>query len=102
MQIAKYGGEGVKGGKLFTTSSPCELCSKKAYQIGIKAIYYIDPYPRIAGEQILESGGMDYRPALVLFDGAIGRAYHQLYEPIMAYKDELDALLDIKYVKAEE
>lgn len=100
LQIAKYGGEGVKGGKLFTTASPCELCSKKAYQIGIKYIYYIDPYPGIAGEQILESGGSDYRPSLVLFDGAIGRAYHQLYEPVMAYKDELDALLDIKYIKA--
>jgi deoxycytidylate deaminase len=102
LQIAKYGGEGVKGGKLFTTASPCELCSKKAYQIGIKFIYYIDPYPGIAGEQILESGGAEYRPSLVLFDGAIGRAYHQLYEPVMAYKDELDALLDIKYAKAGE
>ena len=102
LQIAKYGGEGVKGGKLFTTASPCELCSKKAYQIGIKAIYYIDPYPDIAGEQILESGGMEYRPQLILFDGAIGRAYNQLYEPVMAYKDELDALLDIKYIKVSQ
>lgn len=99
LQIAKYGGEGVKGGKLFTTASPCELCSKKAYQIGIKYIYYIDPYPGIAGEQILESGSFDYRPALVLFDGAIGRAYNHLYEPVMAYKDELDSLLNIRYEK---
>lgn len=97
LQISKYGGEGVKGGMLFTTASPCELCSKKAYQIGIKKVFYIDPYPGIAGEQILQSGGEEYRPKLVLFSGAIGRAYHQLYEPIMAYKDEMYSILDISY-----
>ena len=47
LQIAKYGGAKIQGGKLFTTASPCELCSKKAYQLGIKEIYYIDPYPGI-------------------------------------------------------
>lgn len=99
LQIAKYGGEGVKGGNLFTTASPCELCSKKAYQVGIKKIFYIDPYPGIAGEQILKSGSEGYRPELIIFSGAIGKAYNQLYEPIMAYKDELDALLSIKYTK---
>ena len=31
LQIAKYGGAKIQGGKLFTTASPCELCSKKAY-----------------------------------------------------------------------
>ncbi|MDE5830508.1 MAG: hypothetical protein K2H53_02235, partial [Clostridia bacterium] len=30
LQISKYGGQGIRGGKLFTTASPCELCSKKA------------------------------------------------------------------------
>ena len=28
LQIAKYGGAKIQGGKLFTTASPCELCSK--------------------------------------------------------------------------
>ena len=32
LQVSKYGGGSVKGGFLFTTASPCELCSKKAYQ----------------------------------------------------------------------
>jgi dCMP deaminase len=27
--------------------------------------------------------------------GAVGRAYHQLYQPIMPYKDELETLLSI-------
>jgi dCMP deaminase len=87
LQIAKYGGQGIEGGCLFTTASPCELCAKKAYQLGVKKIYYIDPYPGISKDQILSVGSNS--PELKLFSGAIGRAYHNLYESIMAYKDEL-------------
>jgi len=93
LQITQNGGQGVKGGKLFTTASPCELCSKKAYQLGIKEIFYIDPYPGIAFDHILNFG--DKKPSLRLFNGAIGRAYNQLYEPIISYKDELKTILNI-------
>ena len=93
LQITKNGGQGVKGGKLFTTASPCELCSKKAYQLGIKEIFYIDPYPGIAFDHILNFG--DNKPSLLLFTGSIGRAYNQLYEPIISYKDELKTILNI-------
>lgn len=90
LQIAKYGSRGVENGKLFTTASPCELCSKKAYQLGIKEIYYIDPYPGIAMSHILMGGSRN--PELVIFSGAIGRAFHNLYSPKISYKDELNAL----------
>lgn len=90
LQISKYGGEGIKDGTLYSTASPCELCSKKAYQLGIKRIVYIDPYPGTAQEQILLSGL--YPPKVELFKGAIGSAYNKLYEPIISYKDELSAL----------
>lgn len=90
LQISKYGGRGIEGGRLFTTASPCELCAKKAYQLGIKHIYYIDPYPGIAMSHILMGGTNN--PELTLFSGAIGRAFHRLYTPIVAYKDELNAL----------
>ncbi len=56
LQVSKYGGEGVRGGYLFTTASPCELCAKKAYQLGIKKIFYIDPYPGISQNHILMFG----------------------------------------------
>jgi deoxycytidylate deaminase len=94
LQITKYGGEGIKGGMLFVTASPCELCSKKAYQLGIKTIVYIDPYPGIAKDHILNSGSN--KPKLQLFNGAIGRAYYQLYEPVLSYKDELEMLFEEK------
>lgn len=95
LQIAKYGGVGIENGKLFTTASPCELCAKKAYQLGIKVIYYIDPYPGISLKHILSTGG---NPIEVrLFNGAIGNAYHWLYDPIMPYKNELTLLLGNKF-----
>lgn len=90
LQIAKYGLPSIEGGLLFTTASPCELCAKKAYQLGIKKIFYIDPYPGIAMHHILQGGSKN--PTLILFSGAIGRAFHKLYSPIVAYKDELNAL----------
>ena len=92
LQICKYGGIGLEGGFLFTTASPCELCAKKAYQLGIEKIYYIDPYPGVSEDHILECGTR--RPKMILFDGAIGRAYTQLYMQIIPYKDEISYLLD--------
>lgn len=93
MQIAKYGGMGLKGGYLFSTASPCELCSKKAFQLGIKKIFYIDPYPGIARKHILKSGvNGKGNPELIMYQGAVGRAYHKLYEPFISYKDELKIL----------
>lgn len=88
LQISKYGGAKIQGGKLFTTASPCELCAKKAYQLGIKEIYYIDPYPGISKSHILTFGKKD-NPEMILFQGAIGNAYISLYAPRMPYKDEI-------------
>lgn len=91
LQLTKYGGTGIRNGILFSTASPCELCSKKAYQLGIKLIYYIDPYPGISKSQILSSGETPIETKL--FSGAIGAVYSRLYQPFMSYKDELSLIL---------
>lgn len=93
MQLAKHGNSGIAGGQLYTTASPCELCSKKAFQLGIREIIYVDPYPGISSIHILASGTKDKRPKLRLFGGAVGNAYHRLYEPMLPVKDELLARL---------
>lgn len=93
LQISKYGGQPLIGGVLFTTASPCELCAKKAYQLGISQVFYIDPYPGIATSHILSVG--ENAPELVLYRGAVGSAFDRLYQPIMSYKDELDLLFSI-------
>lgn len=100
LQLAKYGAPGIKGGKLFTTASCCELCAKKAYQLGIKEIYYIDSYPGISKQHILECG--DYQPKLILFTGAVGRAYINLYNPFIPQKDEIESLTGVKVKKMKE
>ena len=94
LQLAKYGTTGIRGGKLFTTASCCELCAKKAYQLGIKEIYYIDSYPGISKQHILECG--DNQPKTILFTGAVGRAYINLYNPFVPQKDEIESLTEVK------
>lgn len=100
MQISKYGGNGLKNGFLFTTASPCELCSKKAFQLGIKEIFYIDPYPGIAQKHTLKNGiDGEGEPSMTMFRGAVGRLYHKLYEPFMSEKDELKILTNFQPIE---
>lgn len=98
LQLAKYGGQGILGGNLFTTSSPCELCAKKAYHLGIKHIYYIDPYPGISRKHILKFG-TKFNPEQHLYFGAIGNAYVSLYDQRMPIKDELSLMSGINMKK---
>lgn len=87
LRLARQGGVGLNGGTMYVTASPCVLCSKKAYQIGIKEIVYLDPYTDIAPDLIL-SCGYD-QPKLRPFMGAIGGTFYKLYQPFMPYKDEI-------------
>lgn len=93
LQLAKHGSSGIRGGVLYTTASPCELCSKKAFQLGIMEVVYVDPYPGISLTHIFKSGNLKNRPNLRLFSGAVGHAYHRLYEAILPVKDEYNARL---------
>ena len=87
LQMAKYGGEALKEGVIYVTASPCELCCKKLYQIGIRKIIYIDEYPGISRENIIGSGFQ--RPRLKQFQGAYGATYFKLFQPFISYKDEI-------------
>ncbi|MDO9631834.1 MAG: hypothetical protein Q7I92_08055, partial [Humidesulfovibrio sp.] len=90
--LALVNGSGcnIRGGTLYTTASPCVLCAKKAYQLGVRRVVYVEPYPDISFEHVFESGLE--RPVPVLYSGALGAAYHKLYQPIVPLKDELSAL----------
>lgn len=97
LQISKHGGQPLDGGNLFTTASPCELCAKKAFQLGMKNIFYIDLYPGISKDHILQGGkGEKSNPNLYQFQGAIGRGFQKLYEPFMAIKDKTAIRTEIK------
>lgn len=96
IQMAKYGGEKLINGIIYVTASPCELCSKKLYQIGVRQIVYIDPYPGIARANIIGNGLK--HPTLKLFQGAYGQTYFKLYQPFMPLKDEIKIRLGEKAV----
>lgn len=89
-------GREAEGGYLFTTSSPCEMCSKNAKNHKIKKIYYLEAYPGISQAQYTNSGDKDNRAELILFSGAVGRAYMQMYTPLLPHKDVL------KYLEEKE
>lgn len=85
-------GEHARGGFLFTTSSPCEMCSKNAKNHRISRIYYIEPYPGDAEYQYTQSGLPENRAQHILYTGAVGRAYTQMYSQIMPFKDIIKTL----------
>ena len=87
LRIAHRGGTSLEGGTMYVTASPCVLCSKKAYQIGIRDIVYLDPYTDIAPDLILHCG-FD-QPRLRVFTGALGSTFYKLYQPFLPLKDEL-------------
>ena len=82
----------AEGGCLFTTSSPCEMCSKNAKNHKIKKIYYIELYPGISETHYTQSGDKNNIAEHILFSGAVGRAYTQMYYSIMPQKDILEML----------
>lgn len=89
LQLAKTGGQSVVGGTLYTTDSPCQLCAKKAMQLKIKRIVYIDAYPDISTTHTLKSGKKDAYPEFKMFEGVSGSAYFKLFRPIVGIKEEL-------------
>lgn len=90
LQLAKYGNNEILDGQLFTTASPCFLCAKKAYQLGIRRVVYIEAYPDISNDQVFACGFK--KTEMIHFRGAIGLAYQKLFEPLFSYKDELQAI----------
>lgn len=85
-------GQEAQGGYLFTTSSPCEMCSKNAKNHRIRKIFYLEAYPGISQAQYTNSGNKENRAELILFSGAVGRAYMQMYTPLLPHKDVLEYL----------
>lgn len=101
LQMARFGGMPLENGIIYVTASPCELCCKKLYQIGVRKIVYIDEYPGISRENIISIGFK--RPDLKQFQGAFGATYFKLYQPLMPYKEELSLRLKpINPIKPKE
>lgn len=87
IQVGKAGLS--EGAKLFTTSSTCELCAKKAAEMGVSEIHFVDPYTGLASKHNLRYYNS---PALKQFYGAVGLGYYKMYVPKVVRKEELELL----------
>lgn len=87
LQATDHSGGTLQGSILYSTTLPCMLCAKKSYHLGVKRIVYIDSYPDIAIDQVIQAGKEENRPKVVPFEGATGSAYFRLFTPIVPEKD---------------
>jgi len=86
LQSAKIGGVGVRGGTIYTTYFPCELCSKKIYQSGLQEIIYTEPYPdSVAQDVILRDGTRNIK--LTPFEGVKSHSFFRLYKAPLDKKE---------------
>jgi len=83
-QASRNNGASLEGSTLYTTSSTCTLCAKKAYQLGVERIVYIDEYYDIAIPQTLKAGKKNI--LIERFSGIIGEAFNKLYTAPMPEK----------------
>ncbi len=86
LQISKVGGMSIKGGTIYTTTYPCELCAKKLYQTGIRTVYYTEPYPESISDEVFFKDGVKSIQR-VPFEGVKSYSYFRLYKPIYDKKE---------------
>lgn len=58
LQAALHG-VSLKDAVIYTTHQPCSLCAKMIINVGIKRIYYIEPYPDELAESLLREAGIE-------------------------------------------
>lgn len=86
-QSMVHGAKALIGGTLYTTDSPCTLCSKKAYQAGVGRIVYIEEYPGISIDHSIKVG--EHPIKVDQFEGVTGLSYFKLFSLVMPEKDYL-------------
>jgi deoxycytidylate deaminase len=76
LQSAKMGGgASLDKTTLYTTTFPCIMCAKKIVEVGIRQVWYIDPYPFREARSLLLNEGKE----LSKFEGVKSKAFDKLY-----------------------
>jgi dCMP deaminase len=94
LQAARFGGMGISGGTIYSTTFPCELCAKKIYQSQIKRIVYTEPYPESISEKIFLKDGVR-QIKVEQFEGVKSSSFFKLYKAPFNLKESqmLDNLI---------
>lgn len=86
LQNAILGGVGIKGGNIYSTTFPCELCAKKIYQSGIEKVVFTEPYPESISEDVFFKDG-SHIVQLCQFEGVKSYSYYRLYKSTVDRKE---------------
>jgi hypothetical protein len=77
---------GVRGGTIYTTYFPCELCAKKIYQTGLKEIIYTEPYPESVSQDVFLKDGIR-KIGVTQFEGVKSHSYFRLFKAALDKKE---------------
>jgi len=99
-QACRNVGQDIHGSTLYTTDRTCNLCAKKAYQLGVSRIVFVEDYTDIAIDQTIKAG---YRAVVIeKFEGVLGSSYFKLYVPLMPEKDIMNIKLASQTLKSNQ
>lgn len=87
LQAARFGGTGIAGGTIYTTTYPCELCSKKIYQSQLNRVVYTEPYPDSLSETIFLKDGIR-QISIEQFEGVKSPSFFRLFKPEFDLKED--------------
>ena len=68
IQAAKHG-TNIAESTLYTTHSPCVICSKMIINAGIRRIVYLEGYPDALAAEMLDESGIE----MLAYDAVMGR-----------------------------
>ena len=77
---------GIAGGTIYTTTYPCELCSKKIYQAQLSRIVYTEPYPDSLSEKLFLKDGIR-QISIEQFEGVKSPSFFRLFKPAFDLKE---------------
>jgi dCMP deaminase len=86
LQTTKSGSGPLTGATIYTTTFPCELCTKKILQVGIRKIIYCEPYPKSISQSVFFKEHF-IKIEIVPFDGVKSPSFFRLFKSSLPIKD---------------
>lgn len=72
LNVARFGSSfAIRGGNIFTTTYPCNMCANKIVQVGIEKMTYLEPYPLEEAKNILDNHKVEQEH----FEGVLFNGY---------------------------
>jgi deoxycytidylate deaminase/dephospho-CoA kinase len=88
--IIDAGKRNLKDCTLYVTAFPCFLCAHKILEVGIKHIWYSEPYPDADGLMLFQKANVAQNDTIILhnFEGVKARAFFRLFPYWRIFEEE--------------